>query len=118
VSQVRYLFDEDCNARILRGLRRRAPALHVVTAQEAGLGSGTDLAILVFAAAEGCIVVSHDVRTMTAYAATQLQTKQPMAGLILVPQSYPVGHAIEDLLLIAEVSTAEEWQGKMVFLPL
>lgn len=118
MSQVRYLFDEDCNARILRGLRRRALALHVVTAQEAGLGSGTDLAILVFAAAEGCIVVSHDVRTMTAYAATQLQAKQPMAGLILIPQAYPVGHAIEDLLLIAEVSTAEEWQGKMVFLPL
>ena len=52
MSQVRYLFDEDCNARILRGLRRRAPALLVITAQEAGLGSGTDLAILVFAAAE------------------------------------------------------------------
>ena len=118
MSQVRYLFDEDCNARILRGLRRRAPALHVVTAQEVGLGSGTDLAILVFAAAEGCIVVSHDVRTMTAYATTQLQAKQPMAGLLLIPQAYPVGHAIEDLLLIAEVSTAEEWQGKMVFLPL
>ena len=118
MSQVRYLFDEDCNARILRGVRRRAPGLHVVTAQEAGLGSGTDLAILMFAAAEGCIVVSHDVRTMTAYAATQLQAKQPMAGLILIPQAYPVGHAIEDLLLIAEVTTAEEWQGKMVFLPL
>jgi hypothetical protein len=55
---------------------------------------------------------------MTAYAATQLQAKQPMAGLILIPQAYPVGHAIEDLLLIAEVTTAEEWQGKMVFLPL
>jgi hypothetical protein len=118
VSRVRYFFDEDCNARILRGLRRRAPVLHVVTAQEEGLGSGTDLAVLVFAAAEGYIVVSHDVRTMTAYAATQLQAKQPMSGLILIPQAYPVGHAIEDLLLIAEVSTAEEWQGKMVFLPL
>ncbi len=41
-----------------------------------------------------------------------------MAGLILIPQAYPVGQAIEDLLLIAEVTTAEEWQGKMVFLPL
>ena len=118
MSQVRYLFDEDCNARILRGVRRRAPALRVVTAQEAGLASGTDLAILVFAAAEGSIVVSHDVRTMTAHAASQLQAKQPMAGLILIPQAYPVGHTIEDLLLIAELTTAEEWQGKMVFLPL
>jgi hypothetical protein len=47
MSQVRYLFDEDCNARILRGVRRRAPALHVAMAQEAGLGSGTDLARII-----------------------------------------------------------------------
>ena len=118
MSQVRYLFDEDCNARILRGVRRRAPRLHVITALEAGLGNNTDLAILAFAATEGCIVVSHDVRTMTAYAATQLRAKQPMAGLILLPQAYPVGQAIEDLLLIAEVTTIEESHGKMVFLPL
>ena len=118
MSQFRYLFDEDCNARILRGVRRRVPRLHVITAQEAGFGNSTDLAILAFAAAEGYVVVSHDVRTMTAYAATRLQAKQPMAGLILIPQAYPVGHAIEDLLLIAEVTTAEDWQGKMVFLPL
>ena len=118
MSQVRYLFDENCNARILRGVCRRAPGLHVVTAQDAALGSGTDLAILAFAAEEGLIVVSHDVRTMTAHAATQLQAQQPMAGLILIPQAYPVGQAIDDLVLIAEVTTAEEWQGKMVFLPL
>jgi hypothetical protein len=41
-----------------------------------------------------------------------------MAGLIVIPQTYPVGQAIEDLLLIAEVSTGEEWHGKIVFLPL
>ena len=64
MSQVRYLFDEDCNARILRGVRRRAPRLHVITALEAGLGNNTDLASLAFAATERCIVVSHDVRTM------------------------------------------------------
>ncbi len=104
--------------RILRGLRRRVPRLHIITALEAGLGNNTDLAILAFAAAEGCVVVSHDVRTMTAYATTQLRAKQPMAGLILIPQAYPVGQAIEDLLLIAEVTTIEEWHGKMVFLPL
>ena len=118
MNRVHYLFDEDCNARILRGLLRRVPSLRVITAQELGLGNSTDQAILAFAAAEGCIVVSHDVRTMTAAAAAQLRAKQPIAGLILIPQAYPVGHAIEDLLLIAEVTTREEWEGKIVFLPL
>ena len=41
-----------------------------------------------------------------------------MAGLILIAQAYPIGQAIDDLVLIAEVSTAEEWQSKLVFLPL
>ena len=40
-----------------------------------------------------------------------------MSGLILVSQDYPVGQAIDDLVLIDEVSTVEEWQGKMIFLP-
>ena len=41
-----------------------------------------------------------------------------MAGLILVRQDHPVGEVIEDLTLIAEVTSAEEWQGKIVFLPI
>ncbi|MDH4207829.1 MAG: DUF5615 family PIN-like protein [Anaerolineae bacterium] len=118
MSQVRYLFDEDCNARILRGIRRRAPGLYIVTTHDVGFGSHPDPVILAFAATEGLVVVSHDVRTMTAHAATHLQNQQSMAGLILIPQTYPVGHAIEDLLMIAEVSTAEEWHGRVVFLPL
>ena len=64
------------------------------------------------------MLVTHDVRTMTACATARLHAEQPMAGMILIAQGYPVGQAIDDLVLIAEVSTAEEWQGKIVFLPL
>lgn len=48
----------------------------------------------------------------------RMQAKEPMAGLLVIPQTYPVGQAIEDLLLIAEVSSGEEWQGQIIFLPL
>ena len=41
-----------------------------------------------------------------------------MAGLVLVPHEYPIGRAIDDLALIAEATTADEWDGKIVFLPL
>lgn len=118
MTPVRYLFDENCNARIVRGIRRRASRLDVVTVQEAGLGSADDSAILARAAEQGLLVVSHDVRTMTAHATARLQAKEPMAGLLVIPQTYPVGQAIEELLLIAEVSTGEEWQGQIIFLPL
>jgi predicted nuclease of predicted toxin-antitoxin system len=118
VTPVRYLFDEDCNARIVRGVRRRTSKLDLITVQETGLGSANDSEILAHAAAEGRIVVSHDVRTMTAHATINMAFGSPMAGLLLIPQTYPIGQAIEDLLLIAEVSTGEEWQGKILFLPL
>jgi predicted nuclease of predicted toxin-antitoxin system len=118
VTPVRYLFDENCNARIVRGIRRRTSKLDVVTVQEAGLGSADDSMILAHAAEHGLVVVSHDARTMIAHATAQLLVNPPMAGLIVIPQTYPVGQAIEDLLLIAEVSTGEEWHGQIVFLPL
>lgn len=118
MTPVRYLFDEDCNARIVRGIRRRTSKFDLITVHEAGLSSTNDFDVLAHAAVEGRVVVSHDVRTMTVYASIRLVTGLPMAGLILIPQTYPVGQAIEDLLLIAEISTAEEWQGRVIFLPL
>jgi len=118
VSAVRYLFDEDFNGRIMRGVRRRSPNLDTVTIQEAGLRDAEDPAVLEWAAAAGRVVVSHDHRTMRAYVDERLITGQAMAGLILVRQDYPLGRAIEDLVLIGETTTAEEWQGKILFLPL
>jgi len=41
-----------------------------------------------------------------------------MQGLILVHQRVLLRQAIDDLVLIGETTTAEEWQGKIVFLPL
>ena len=118
MTPVRFLFDEDCNARIVRGIRRRTSTFNLITIHEAELDSAKDFDVLAHAAMEGRVVVSHDVRTMTAYAKIRLLAGLPMAGLRLIPQAYPVGQAIEDLLLIAEVSTAEEWRGRVIFLPL
>lgn len=118
MSAVKYLFDGDFNGRIVRGVRRRQSALDTLTVQEAGLREAEDSAVLEWAAAEDRVVVSHDHRTMRAYAEERLLAGSPMAGLILVRQDYPLGQAIDDLVLIAEVATAEEWQGKIVFLPL
>jgi predicted nuclease of predicted toxin-antitoxin system len=118
VSAVRYLFDEDFNGRIVIGVRRRMPSLDTVTVLEAGLKEAVDPAVLERAAAEGRVVVSHDHKTMRAYADERLLAGLPMAGLILVRQDYPVGQAFGDLVLIGETTTAEEWLGKIIFLPL
>lgn len=41
-----------------------------------------------------------------------------MSGLILVRQDYPIGQVIDELVLIGEASTAEEWIGVIAYLPL
>ena len=118
MSAVKYLFDEDFNGRIVRGVRRRASNLDTVTVQEAGLRDAVDPTVLEWAAAAGRVVVSHDHRTMRAYAEERLTAGEEMTGLILVHQDYPLGQAIDDLVLIGETTTAAEWQGKILFLPL
>jgi predicted nuclease of predicted toxin-antitoxin system len=64
VSTVRYLFDEDFNGRIIRGLRRRAPHLDTQTVQAAGLAQAPDTDVLQWAASNGRVLISHDHRTM------------------------------------------------------
>ena len=118
MSRVKYLFDEDLNGRIVRGVRRRIPDLDASTVQEAGLPETNDPAVLDWAASEGRVVITHDHRTMRSYAEDRLKRGLPMSGLILVPQTAPLGQVIDDLMLVAEASTAEEWEGTIVFLPL
>jgi Domain of unknown function (DUF5615) len=118
VSRVKYLFDEDLNGRIVRGVRRRILDLDSTTVQEADLPEASDPAVLDWAAAQGRIVITHDHRTMRPCAEDGLKAGRPMAGLILAPQTAALGQVIDDLVLIAEATTAEEWIGTIVFLPL
>jgi Domain of unknown function (DUF5615) len=53
VNQVKYLFDEDLNGRIVRGVRRRISDLDSRTVQEADLPEVSDPVILDWGAAEG-----------------------------------------------------------------
>lgn len=118
MSAVKYLFDQDLNGRIVRGVRRRTSELDTITVQEAGLIDASDPVVLEWATSERRVVVSHDHRTMRAYAEQRLKDGLPMTGLILVSQGDPLGQVINDLVLVAEITTAEEWEGTIVFLPL
>ena len=118
MSTVKFLFDEDFNGRVVRGLRRRLPNLDTRTVPQVGLRKAPDPTILEQAASEGRVVVSHDHNTMRYYAEERLMDGLPMPGLILVRQDYLIGQAIEELVLIAEATTAEEWRGLIIFFPL
>jgi hypothetical protein len=97
---------------------RREPLAEFMRARELHLDGRPDAAVLEYAAAEGFLVVSHDVNTMRAEADARLSDGRAMAGLLLVRQSVPVLVAIENLIVIWAASEGEEWQGRVKFLPL
>lgn len=118
MSRPRFLADHDLNEAIIDGVLRREPALEFMKSRDMGLRDRPDAEVLAWAASHGFIVVSHDVNTMPGEAYSRLASTQPLAGLLMVPQSHPVRPIIENLVLIWTASDAEEWSGQVRFLPL
>ena len=115
---LRLAADEDFDNDILRGLLRQKPDLDIIRVQDVGLSSADDPAILEWAAREGRVLLTHDVSTMKQYAYERVLSGKYMPGVIEVSQTFPLGTAIEDILLLAECSLDDEWEGQVRYLPL
>jgi len=76
-----------------------------------------DPEVLALAASLGRILVTHDVRTMPRHFAEFIAGGE-CPGLILIPRSMPIAQAIEEILLIWQVSETEEWTNRFRRLPL
>lgn len=74
--------------------------------------------MLEWAAAEGRILLTHDVTTMKQYVDERSAAGLLMPGVFEVSQQTPIARAIEDILVLAECSIEGEWEGQIVFLPL
>src|SRR5437016_6292526 len=106
---LRLAIDENFNNDIVRGLLRRKPDLEMVRVQDAGLAGADDPTVLEWAASENRVLFTHDVITMTDYAWQRVAIGKPMPGVFEVSRAVPVRRAIEDMLLLAECSIADEW---------
>ncbi|BAZ10052.1 hypothetical protein NIES4071_18660 [Calothrix sp. NIES-4071] len=115
---LRFLADENFNNQIVRGVLRRNPDVDIVRVQDVGLSEADDPTVLEWAAQQGRIVLTHDVATMTDFAYQRVLAGLSMPGLFEVSRRVPVGLVIEEILLIAECSLEDEWEGQVRFLPL
>ncbi len=113
-----FLIDENFNHRILRGLKRALPRVDCVIAQTVGLNGHTDPEILAWAAEKHRILVTHDIKTIPKYAYERVKAGLPMPGVVAVPDTLPIGKAVEDLALLAECCTAGELGNLVLYLPL
>ncbi len=118
MSRPAYLADHNFNEAVLEGVLRIEPAIQVTRVREVGLEEWEDPEILEWAARKNLITLSHDVNTMIQYANDRLALNQRMTGLLVVRQQ-PIAlrAVIENLVLIWSASEAEEWDGKVRFLP-
>jgi Domain of unknown function (DUF5615) len=114
---LRLLIDQDIDHDILRGLLRRIPQLDAVTALEIGMGEATDPELLIRAAHEGRIIVTHDRKTMPTHAADLMSAGENIAGVFVVPRSMPLHQVIEDLELMITCSENDEWINVIRYLP-
>ena len=113
---LRLAADENLNNDIIRGLLRRQPGLDIVRVQDAGLSGADDPTVLEWAAQEGRVLLTHDISTITRYAYERVQAGQPMPGVFEISRAVPMGQAIEDILLLAECSLDDEWEGQVRYL--
>ncbi len=115
--KVRFPADANLDQDIVAGLLRRQPEIDFELPQgiiPEGMG---DPGVLAVAASLGRVLVTHDVRTTPRHFEDFVRNKE-CRGLILVPSGLPIGRAIQELLLIWELSEAEEWINRMRRLPL
>jgi predicted nuclease of predicted toxin-antitoxin system len=73
---MRFLADEDFNNDVLRGLLRRGVAADVVRVQDTGAAGADDETVLATAAADGRILLTHDVSTLLHVAFARIRSSQ------------------------------------------
>lgn len=115
---LRFAADENFNLHIVNGVLRRLPGVDLVRVQDAGLEGEDDPTILGWAADTGRVLLTHDVNTITAFAYERIALGLPMPGVFEVSLQVPIGIVIEEILLLAECSRENEWEGQVNYLPL
>ena len=117
-SRVQFLTDENFEFVIVQGLRLRRPRIDILTAAQAGILGFPDTAVLTYAAKYDRILITHDKRTMPNHFAAFLAEGNDSPGIMLISRKLPIGQAIEELLLVWEASSREEWRNLITRMPL
>ena len=115
---VRFIADEDFNGRIVRGLLLRNKNLDLVRVPDVGLSGASDEKLLEWAADNNRIVLTHDNRTMPRHVTDRLNGGLSVSGVLIVDDLASIGLCIEELLIIDECSTTEEWNNVVLYVPM
>jgi hypothetical protein len=89
-----------CASRIQTWLRRQARELHV------------------WAAEHDRILLTHDVQSIAGYGYARVRDGLPMPGIIEVRISAGIGTIVDELALMIEASTPDEFENQVRYIPI
>jgi hypothetical protein len=114
---LRFQADNDLKFAIVTAVRRREPSIDFASAQDAGLGSLDDPAVLERSSNENRLLVSHDRRTMLNHFRKHLAAGKSSPGLLIVSQGAPIAAVAEAIILLWSVADPAELCGQAYHLP-
>jgi hypothetical protein len=113
---VRLYMDENVEGPIVRSLRARG--IDVLTAEEDGHDATDDAVILDRAGALGRVAFSRD-RDFLREATRRQRQGAAFVGVIYAhKQRVSIGQCVEDLEILAQAGSPEDFRGQLYFLPL
>lgn len=112
--------DENVNPLLRRELLRREPNLTVWQVGMLGaLDYGTlDPEILIWCEENGFILVTNNRKSMPVHLNDHLAESRHIWGIFSLNENISVGETIDELILIALVSSAEDYQDQIIYLPI
>ena len=101
---LRLLSDENFNGEIVRGLLRREADLDLVRVQEVGLLGADDPSILVWAAENHRVLLTHDRATIPGFAYERVLAGKPMPGVMVIDDRAAIGSVIDMSTLLTSLT--------------
>ena len=115
--KVRYQADADLDERIISAVFRIAPKIDFRDANDAEFAGVPDPEVLARSAGDRRVLVTFDKSTMPIhFAAFVIHTRSP--GLLVARRGVPIAEIAEELALIWAASEAEEWENRIVYIPM
>jgi Domain of unknown function (DUF5615) len=114
--RLRFQADANVDPAVVRGLKRREPAIDFREAAGTIPDGTPDSEVLRIAAEEGRVLVSGDVATLPGHFA-RFVAEHDSPGLVLIPSRRSIGEVIEGIMVVWLNWSPEELRNRARWLP-
>ncbi|MBR8839841.1 MAG: DUF5615 family PIN-like protein [Stigonema ocellatum SAG 48.90 = DSM 106950] len=117
---LKYLIDENVNPLYPNQIRQREPdiVIKVVGEPETPPKSTLDPEILCWCEDHNFVLVTNNRTSMPVHLKDHIAQNRHVTGIFILNPNLSVGENLEELILVALASKANEYQDRIVYLPL